>query len=163
MKLRVAIALLVVCAGAFAQPRPGPGRGPAEGPPASGLWAAPPGKWWDNPEMRARLGITADQQKKMDDVFQQSRLKLIDLHAALEKEEATLEPMINGATLDDSKLLPQIDRVVQARAELEKAHARLLLGIRHVLTQDQWTLLEREQPRPPRPDGPPQPARPPRK
>src|SRR5271165_2848483 len=117
MRLRIAFTLLVACAAAFAQRGPGPGRGPAEGPPASGLWSAPPGKWWDNPEARAHLGITAEQQKKMDDVFQQSRLKLIDLHAALEKEEATLDPLINGATLDDARILPQIDRVVQARAE----------------------------------------------
>jgi Spy/CpxP family protein refolding chaperone len=161
MRTRIAFLLVAICAAGWGQRGPG-GRGERpEGPPATGLWSAPPGKWWDNPEMRAKLGITADQQKKMDDVFLLSRLKLIDLHAALEKEEVTLDPMIQGANLDDSKILPQIDRVVQARAELEKVHARLLLGIRHILTADQWTILEREQPRPPRPDRPPPP--PPRK
>ena len=33
------------------------------------------------------------------------------------------------------------DRIAQARAELEKANARLMLGLRHVLTPEQWEKL----------------------
>lgn len=102
---------------------------------------APPGKWWHNPRMVMRLELTPEQQKKMDDVFQQSRLRLIDLNASLQREEAMLDPLVNGETLDDAKVLPQIDKVAQARAELEKANARLLLGIRHLLTPEQWRRL----------------------
>ncbi|MGB9457711.1 MAG: Spy/CpxP family protein refolding chaperone, partial [Bryobacteraceae bacterium] len=115
----------------------GPGRGM--------MMPGPAGKWWDNPELSRQLNLTADQQKKMDEVFQQHRLRLIDLHAALEKEEAILDPLINAANPDDAKVLPQIDRVAQARAELEKANARLLLGLRHVLTAEQWKMLDSEQ------------------
>jgi len=106
------------------------------------MMPGPAGKWWDDSELARRLNLTADQQKKMDEVFQQHRLRLIDLHAALEKEEAILEPLIEAATPDDAKVLPQIDRVAQARAELEKANARLLLGLRHVLAPEQWKELE---------------------
>jgi Spy/CpxP family protein refolding chaperone len=48
---------------------------------------------------------------------------------------------MQGPQLDDSKILPMIDRIAQDRAELEKADARLLLGIRHILTPEQWTSL----------------------
>jgi Spy/CpxP family protein refolding chaperone len=117
------------------------------------MMPGPSGKWWDNPELAKRLNLTADQQKKMDEVFQQHRLRLIDLHAALEKEEAILEPLHEAANPDDAKVLPQIDRVAQARAELEKANARMLLGLRHVLTPEQWKMLENEQHGPHGPDG----------
>ena len=128
------------------------GRGPLFGP---------GGKWWDNPEMVKRLSITADQQKKMDDVFQQNRLHLIDLHAALEKEEAVMDGLMNGPQLDDSKILPAVDRIAQARAELEKADARLMLALRHALTPEQWEKLS-ERPDPRRGGGPrPQGDRPP--
>jgi hypothetical protein len=40
--------------------------------------------------------------------------------------------------------------VAQARAELEKANARMLLGIRRVLNQDQWKKLQ-EAPQQPHP------------
>ena len=147
---------------------------------AATLWAQPPhrgsppgpgGMWWDNPDMVRRLEISPDQQKKMDDIFQQNRIKLIDLQAALEKEEVTMQGLMKGPQLDDSKILPLIDRIAQARAELEKADARMMVAIRHVLTSEQWQKLnelrpgpppERREPPPPRGPGqyPPPPRHP---
>jgi Spy/CpxP family protein refolding chaperone len=132
-------------------------------PPLERALGGPQGKWWDNPELAQRLALTSDQQKKMDDVFQQARLRLIDLNAAVEKEDLTMEPLVSAEQPDEAKIVAQIDKVAQARAELEKANARMLLGIRRVLTQDQWNKLRAEtanhppQGAPPRrgPGGPP--------
>ena len=101
-----------------------------------------PGTWWNNSNTAARLGLTKDQQKKMDDIFQQFRLKLIDLTASLSKEELIMTPLISADRLDEAKLLAQIDRIAQARAELEKANARMLLGIRQSLTMEQWSKIQ---------------------
>ena len=105
----------------------------------------PPGIWWKNPDLIQKLSISADQQKRMDDIFQNSRLQLIDLKANVEKQEVTLEPMLAANPPDTNKVLAQIDKIAQARAELEKANARMLLGIRTVLTPDQWTKLQDEE------------------
>ncbi len=105
-----------------------------------------------DPALVQKLGLTADQQKRIDAEFQQSRLKLIDLSAALQKEEAIMDPLLEADRPDESQVLAQIDRVAQARAELEKANARMLLGFRSVLTQDQWKKLQAEDP--PRRGGP---------
>jgi Spy/CpxP family protein refolding chaperone len=120
------------------------------------------GRWWKNPEMVEKLGLTADQQKKMDDIFQQHRLKLIDLNASVEREEVTLEPMMAADQPDEARIVAQIDKVAQARAELEKANARMLLGVRRVLTPDQWKKLQAETPRAGRGPGGQQPPAPPR-
>jgi periplasmic protein CpxP/Spy len=120
---------------------------PHHGPMNRAMRMGPPGKWWSDPATAQRLGLTADQQKKMDELFQQSRLKLIDLSAALQKEEAILEPLLAADRPDEAKILSQIDRIAQARAELEKANARMLLGIRNMLTPDQWKRLQAEPPR----------------
>ena len=128
-----------------------------EGPPPPS-WHRPPmehsfrnghpgGRWWANPQMQQKLGLTTDQQKKMDEVFQQSRLKLIDLHASLQKEEIILEPLISADQPDESKIISQIDRIAQARAELEKSNARMLLGLRRTLTPEQWKQLQTMSPR----------------
>jgi Spy/CpxP family protein refolding chaperone len=101
----------------------------------------PSGTWWRNQNYITLLSLTPDQQKRMDDVFQQSRIKLIDLKANLDKEEAILEPLMKADRLDETRVAPQIDKVADARAELEKANARMLLGIRQVLTPEQWTKL----------------------
>jgi Spy/CpxP family protein refolding chaperone len=102
----------------------------------------PRGRWWDNPETAQKVGLSAEQKKKMDDIFLQSRLKLIDEHAAVEKDEAVLEPLLSAEQPDESRILAQIDKVAQSRAELEKANARMLLGLRGVLTTAQWKTLQ---------------------
>jgi len=110
--------------------------------------------------MVQKLAINTDQQKRIEDVFQQQRLKLVDLNATLEKEEITLEPLMSAESPDETKTLAQIDKVAQGRAELEKANARFLFAIRRVLTPDQWKKLQ-EISRPEGGDrgGPPPPGR----
>jgi Spy/CpxP family protein refolding chaperone len=105
---------------------------------------APPGMWWKKPDLVQKLTLTADQQKRMDDIFQKSRLDLIDLKAALERQEVLLQPMLAENPPDTNKVLAQIDKVAQARADLEKSNARMLLGIRGILSPDQWTKLQTE-------------------
>jgi Spy/CpxP family protein refolding chaperone len=101
--------------------------------------AANSGTWWRDPEWVNALNLTAEQQRKMDDVFQQYRLKLVDLNGNLQKEELILEPLIeNMRSGDEARVLAQIDRIAEARAELEKANSRMLLAIRQALTADQW-------------------------
>jgi Spy/CpxP family protein refolding chaperone len=99
------------------------------------------GRWWRNAQTAEKLGLSADQQKRMDGIFDQNRPNLIDLAAALDKEEAALEPLVDADPPDTAKIRARIDRVAQARAELEKANANMLLGLRLVLSQVQWRNL----------------------
>src|SRR5215467_6190876 len=101
------------------------------------------GTWWREASWIKTLELTPDQRKKMDDAFLQNKIRLIDLSAALEKEETLLEPLVeNIRPEDEAKILAQIDKVADARAGLEKANARWLLAIRQILTQDQWSKLQ---------------------
>ena len=117
----------------------GPDRG---GAPMERSFHGGHGRWWDNPRLAQEIGLTDDQKKKMDDIFEQHRLQLVDLNATLEKDEILLHPMLQADQLDEQKVLSQIDAIAQARAELEKANARMLFGIRKVLTPDQWKKLQ---------------------
>jgi Spy/CpxP family protein refolding chaperone len=125
-------------------PRPDQGRGGWGEGMRSGFRIGPPGIWWHNPDLIQKLTLTPDQQKRMDDILQQSRLQLVDLRANVEKQELLMEPMLAANPPDTNKILAQIDHTAQARAELEKANAKMLLGIRNVLTPDQWTKLQTE-------------------
>jgi Spy/CpxP family protein refolding chaperone len=141
--------------------------------PNHGPWGevrlGPPGIWWHNSDLIQKLSLTPDQQKRMDDIFQQNRTQLMDLRTSLEKQESQMGPMLSADQPDTNKILAQIDHTAQARAELEKAHARMLLSIRNVLTPDQWAKLqaaeqENRRTRMRRGDGPPhgdQPSGPP--
>ena len=111
--------------------------------PFSALQATIRGTFWRTPEMAKLLDLSDDQQKKMDDIFYQHRLKLVDLTASLQKEELVLEPLFvdTRLTTDEARIITQIDRIAEARAELEKANSRMLLHILQVLTPDQWGKL----------------------
>lgn len=57
------------------------------------------------------MGVS-DQQKRMAAIFQQIRLKLMDLNAALDKEEAVLEPLMEADPPVTATVRSQIDRLV---------------------------------------------------
>src|SRR5690242_10824087 len=104
------------------------------------------GKWWTNTELAKKLNLTDQQVQQMEQTYQQNRLKLIDQVATVQKQEVLLEPMLAADRPDEAQVLAQIDKVAAARAELEKSHARMLLGIRQVLSAEQWKQLKDEMP-----------------
>jgi Spy/CpxP family protein refolding chaperone len=100
------------------------------------------GRWWNNPKVAERLKLTDEQRKAFDGILLGHREKLIDLHANLEKAELAMEPLMRDDSPNEASILAQIDKIAQARAELEKANARFLLAIRAKLTPEQWKLVQ---------------------
>jgi Spy/CpxP family protein refolding chaperone len=100
------------------------------------------GQFWNNPDVVKQLNLTDDQRKAMDGILQEHRLKLIDLQATLRKAEVEMIPLMKADTPNRAEIEAQIDKVVSARADLEKANARFLLDIRMQLKPDQWKQLQ---------------------
>jgi periplasmic protein CpxP/Spy len=100
------------------------------------------GRWWNNPRMIDQLKLTDDQRKTMDSIWYQHREKLIDLQANLQRAELAMEPLMSADQPDQAAIEAQIDKIVSARGELERANARFLLDIRVKLTPDQWKSLK---------------------
>jgi periplasmic protein CpxP/Spy len=131
----------------------GPGPGPAQaGGPGFGMHRSPmeqtlglrgpQGRWWNDPAMVEKLKLTDDQRKGMDAILLNHREQLIDMRAAVEKAELAMEPLMQDDVPNEGRVLAQIDKIAQARAELEKANARFLLAIRARLSPDQWKQLQ---------------------
>jgi len=119
---------------------PGMGGGMMGGPMGHGP-GMPMGRWWKNSDLVKKLGLTDSQVQQIEKTFQDHRAQFIDLNAALQKQELAMEPLIEADRPDEAQVTAQIDRVAQARANLEKSHAQMLLGIRRVLTVEQWKQL----------------------
>jgi periplasmic protein CpxP/Spy len=100
------------------------------------------GQFWNNPKIVDKLKLTDDQRKAMDGILQDHRVTLIDLRANVEKAEVEMEPLMQADEPNETAILAQIDKIAQARAELEKANARFLLAIRSKLTPDQWKQVQ---------------------
>ena len=147
-RLVLAVAGVLMAGGlASAQGPGGQGWGPGSAqhrPPMERAFggAGAHGQWWNNPNVVKQLTLTDDQRKAMDGIMQDHRMKLIDLQANLEKAEVTMGPMMKADMPDQKAIEAQIDKVVMARADLEKANARFLLDIRMQLKPDQWKQLQ---------------------
>jgi protein CpxP len=123
----------------------GPGGGPGFGmrrPPMERALGLGEGRWWNNPNIVEKLKLTDDQRKAMDQILLDHRKDLVDKRGPLEKAELDLEPLMQDDQPNEAKVLSQIDKVAQARAELEKANARFLLAIRAKLSPEQWKELK---------------------
>jgi len=149
---KLLIAVLLLCGIALAQPpqdgpgmRGGPGfDGPHRkfGPPDGGIHPLlPPGRWWKDAEIVKTIGLGDSQVQKIEQIFQDSRMKLVDVHADLQKEEIKLEPLLEADNPNESAVLSAIDRITAARSSLEKANAQMAFAIRRVLTPVQWKTL----------------------
>ena len=166
---RSVILTAVLCAAATVATAQGPSMGQGPGGPGMGKMdhrgmrpggpggagkLLPPGTWWRDQSTVTAIGLSADQQKKIDGIFLESRVQLIHMHASLEEDQVRLDDTLSAPTLDAAKAQKQIDEAADTRASLEKAEAHMLLTIRGVLTADQWTKLQSLRPHGRGPEGP---------
>jgi Spy/CpxP family protein refolding chaperone len=100
------------------------------------------GRWWNNPKVVEQLKLTEEQRKAFNAILLEHREKLIDLRGNVEKAELEMEPLMSADQPNEARILSQIDKVAQSRAELEKANARFLLAIRSKLTPEQWKQMK---------------------
>lgn len=131
--------ILLLAATAFMQPASA--RTPTPSLPGEG-GEGPEGMWWKNSEMVQKLGLSQTQISQIEQIFYQHRLKLIDLHADVEKQEAMLQPLIEADQPDEAKVSAQLDQLLAARARLEKANTMMMLSIRRTLSVEQWKRLQ---------------------
>ncbi len=96
-------------------------------------------KWWNSERYRRELGLTPDQSKRLEEIFQAALPNLRAHKKTLDTAEADFDRLVERA--DDSAVMEQAGRVETARGELNKARTLMLLKMRRTLTTDQWVKL----------------------
>jgi Spy/CpxP family protein refolding chaperone len=99
----------------------------------------PPGKWWRRPEVVQQLGITTEQQDKLEAIFRTSADELIDLRADVEKRNIALRGELDQPQLNRELIRKLAARVNEARSHLFERELMLLVDMRAVLTDSQWS------------------------
>lgn len=100
------------------------------------------GAWWTNAALVTQLGLTDDQKTKIERAYENHRQDLLAGSQQVDKEEAQLAKLLAADPLDKNAVLSEIDRVVQARGDLERTNSAMTLEMREVLTGAQWTKLQ---------------------
>jgi len=101
-----------------------------------------PHKWWKDSDTVKQIGLSDNQAQQIEQAFTDSKMRLIDMVASLQKEELKLETLINADQPNENAVSNQVDQVVQARGKLEKEHAMMMLSIRRLLSTEQWKKLQ---------------------
>ena len=98
-------------------------------------------KWWQSDRYKKELGLTTEQTRRMEEIFQKALPQLKAQKSALDEAEAKFERLVidtSAARADDIVVMEQINVVEAARADLNKSRAVMLYGMRKVMTRDQW-------------------------
>lgn len=105
----------------------------------------PDGKWWKRPRIASEIHLTPEQSREIETIFVRARTKLIDLKADLEKKQLALQSSMDDQAADRKIVEKQVEAVENARAELQKTRALMILDMKQVLKPEQWERLRQMQ------------------
>ena len=104
----------------------------------------PPGRWWRRPDIVQTLGLTEEQQDKLDAIFRGAADDLIDAKAEVDKATIALRGELDKAQLDRNAIRAIAQRINQARSRRFDRELVMLVDMRSVLTDQQWNRMRAE-------------------
>jgi len=104
----------------------------------------PPGRWWRAPRIVETLGLTEEQQTRLEAIFRGAANDLIDRKAEGEKQNVALRGELDQHALNRQAIQQISGRLSEARGRLFERELMMLVDMRGVLNEDQWTRLRAE-------------------
>lgn len=99
------------------------------------------------------INLTDRQRSAIQDAVKEAQGKFLDLQFKMSGEGERLQRLLQGTTIDESKLLEQVDRVLTAEREIKHTQLTLMARIKNQLTEQQQTQLKQLR-QPKAPGGP---------
>ena len=138
----VAVALVTAMAGRLA----------AQGPPGQQGGGPPPGGGQDPfarflfpPELvmqhQGEINLQDAQRTTLQTAIQQAQSKFVDAQWRLSAEGEKLARLLQGATVDESQVLEQVDRILGFERDVKRTQIGLLVRIKNTLTPAQQAKL----------------------
>jgi hypothetical protein len=121
-RISLAVAVLLVAGSTLAQP-------------------IPTGKWWRRPEIVEALNLSDEQQDRLETIFRASASDLIDLKAEIDKADIALRGELSRPQLDRAGIHRIAMRLMEARGRMFDRELMMLVEMRSVLTDPQWSRL----------------------
>ena len=111
----------------------------------------PPGKWWRKPEFVQQLALSDEQQSRLDSIFRSAANDLIDLRGDQQKLSIAIRGELDQPQLNRETLRRLAAKLSDAQGKLFERELMMLVDMRSVLTDEQWSRLraelDRERPR----------------
>jgi Spy/CpxP family protein refolding chaperone len=125
-RIVMSMVLVLVAAGAFAQ----------------GDFDLPPGRWWENERLAARIGLTSEQREQIKKMVYQHAHRMIGLNADVKRAELELATTVQPADFEAGAARKAFVNFQNARRGLEIERFEMLLSVRDALTAEQWIQIQ---------------------
>ncbi len=112
-------------------------------PAAAAGFDLPPGAWWEDGRIAEMLGLTDAQREEIRGRVYEHARRMADLNAEVRKAEIDLRETVGRDDFDPDAVRTAFAAFQATRQRLEQERFEMLLGVRSVLTTDQWNRLQR--------------------
>ena len=105
----------------------------------------PFGRFFFPPEMvmqhQGEIGLTDAQRATLMTAIQQAQAKFVDAQFRLSAEGEKFAHLLQGASIEESQALEQVDRILALEREVKRAQVGLMVRIKNTLTAAQQAKL----------------------
>ncbi len=102
----------------------------------------PPGKWWENERLAAAIDLTDDQRAEIRELVYGHAHRMIDLKADVQKSELELANLVMNSDFEPAEAREAFAGLQKARQALDMERFEMLLGVRALLTDEQWQKIQ---------------------
>lgn len=89
------------------------------------------------------IGLTDRQRAAIQEAMKEAQEKFVDLQFRMSAEVEKLQRLIQGTSVDEERVLDQVDRVLSLEREIKHAQLTLLVRVKNQLTEQQQAALGR--------------------
>ena len=93
----------------------------------------PGARWWDTPEVVEALKLSDAEIQRLDQGYEASSLRMIELKSHVEAERFKLESALEQETFDEAAVEAQYNRLEAARSALGKERFAFLVKVREII------------------------------
>jgi Spy/CpxP family protein refolding chaperone len=111
-------------------------------PGAASEFDLPPGRWWEDQRLVARIGLSEEQQGQIRKVVFAHARRMIGLKADVDRAGLDLATTVDQRDFDPAPVRAAYAVYQTARQKLENERFEMLLEIRQILTYEQWRKIE---------------------
>lgn len=89
-----------------------------------------------------KIGLRPEQRTTITDAIQQVQSRMVEHQWRMQEETQKLGELLQGAPVNESAVLAQVDRVLGIERDVKRAHMTLLVRIKNTLTREQHAMLK---------------------
>jgi hypothetical protein len=95
----------------------------------------------------ADLELTEDQVAKLDELAYTTKMKIIDMHATVEKERLEVKRLLESDNANLDAISQHLHAIAETRADIQAARIANMLEAKRLLTDEQKKMIEERFPR----------------